>query len=49
MIRISERSSRALSVMKMFSASESTQAITALARAIPAAIRTSSSEALPST
>ena len=29
MIRISERSSRALSVMKMFSASESTQAITA--------------------
>ena len=48
MIRMSERSSRALSVMKMFSASESTHAITARARAIPASIRTSSSEAWPS-
>ena len=40
-----ERSSRAVSAMKMFSASESTHAITARARSIPADLRTSSSAA----
>ncbi len=45
---MSERSSRAVSVVKMFSASESTQAITPAARMIPAARSTSSSEGEPS-
>ena len=47
-IAMSGRSSRADSVMKMLSASESTQAITPRARMIPAARRTSSSVASPS-
>ena len=44
-IRISGASSRAVSAMKMLSASESTQAITARARRIPAPSSTSSSAA----
>ena len=45
---MSSRSSRAVSVMKMFSASESTQASTARARSIPAARSISSSDGRPS-
>ncbi len=43
-MKMSDRSSRAVSAMKMFSASESTQAITPRARSIPACLRISSSE-----
>src|ERR1019366_7990210 len=45
MIRMSERRPRAVSAMKMFCASESTQAITPRARWIPASRSTSSSAA----
>jgi hypothetical protein len=45
---MSERSSRAVRQMKMFSASESTHASTATARSIPAAFSISSSEGRPS-
>ena len=47
-IVMSERSSRAVRVMKMFSASESTQAMTPAARMIPAARSVSSSDGEPS-
>ncbi len=47
MIMMSERSSRALSVMKMFSASESTHATTPVARSTPACWRCSSSGRRP--